>query len=488
MKKKFLLTVLALTMVSCGETSTSTPNTSTNTSGGGKEEISSPWWENKGNLKFDDNNKVIFEDIDIDLATVVNGEDIAALNNIINQFNAEHKGKITVSVTNIGQDTFEQTVSSQISTNTNAPDLIMSHQKGHMMFADNKLIQPFDEAMELSHIDISMNDYAEGLSKYTDLGYSGYTFGVPIDAQSNVVYYNKTLLEKYGGEIPTTRSELLALCKKVKEGENITPISWITNLDFFRNYVFGTAVIQNGGYFYNTSDYYTTWYNDTENRTAFKNAINSIREIVNLGYADYSLPESAATTRFVTSKALFFVGMPWNANSIFEAYGNNNGNISIETVQKDKIGATSIAHWFSMDETSENGNKIFGDSHFFAMSKTVKNIEKKAAILEFVKWFTQTGEVGAKWAEAGHITASTIIANDETYSSNQFVNNYINMFYPDINYFECPGNTPYYSDTFKNLAALWTTSESSNASNDESNIKSSQDQTNEAISFLKGDF
>ena len=125
MKKKFLLTVLALTMVSCGETSTSTPNTSTNTSGGGKEEISSPWWENKGNLKFDDNNKVIFEDIDIDLATVVNGEDIAALNNIINQFNAEHKGKITVSVTNIGQDTFEQTVSSQISTNTNAPDLIM---------------------------------------------------------------------------------------------------------------------------------------------------------------------------------------------------------------------------------------------------------------------------------------------------------------------------------------------------------------------------
>ena len=73
MKKKFLLTVLALTMVSCGETSTSTPNTSTNTSGGGKEEISSPWWESKGNLKFDDNNKVIFEDIDIDLATVVNG-------------------------------------------------------------------------------------------------------------------------------------------------------------------------------------------------------------------------------------------------------------------------------------------------------------------------------------------------------------------------------------------------------------------------------
>lgn len=356
------------------------------------------------------------------------------------------------------------------------------------MFADNKLIQPFDEAMELSHIDISMNDYAEGLSKYTDLGYSGYTFGVPIDAQSNVVYYNKTLLEKYGGEIPTTRSELLALCKKVKEGENITPISWITNLDFFRNYVFGTAVIQNGGYFYNTSDYYTTWYNDTENRTAFKNAINSIREIVNLGYADYSLPESAATTRFVTNKALFFVGMPWNANSIFEAYGTNNGNISIETVQKDKIGATSIAHWFSMDETSENGNKIFGDSHFFAMSKTVKNIEKKAAILEFIKWFTQTGEIGAKWAEAGHITASTIIANDEIYSSNQFVNNYINMFYPDINYFECPGNTPYYSDTFKNLAALWTTSESSNASNDESNIKSSQDQTNEAISFLKGDF
>lgn len=504
MKKfnKYILALFALTLSACGGNNNSTPATSVDnnssnqetsqttdsSSASGKDEIKNPWWETTGSLSFDANNKVEFEDVEFDLTTVVAGEDLASFREIITEFNNEYRGKINVTVNSIGQDTFENTVSSQISNNVNAPDLIMSHQKGHMTFKDNKLIQPFDEAMEKSGIEISMNDYADGLTQYTDLGQKGYTFGVPIDAQSNVVYYNKTLLNKYGGEIPANRSELFELCKKVKAGEGITPIAWVTNMDFFRLYVFGTAIAQNGGYFYNTDDYYTSWYNDETNRTAFKNAIKSIREVVNAGYAEYDLPEASATTRFVTNKALFFVGMPWNANSIFEAYSTNNGNISVESVMKDRIGATSIANWFALTDNTDDGNKIFGDSHFFAMSKTVKNIEKKAAILEFMKWYTQTGSIGAKWAEAGHITASTIIANDDEYASNYFVNNYINLFYPDINYFQCAGNTPFYEDTFNSLGALFTTAKAGTEANDESYIKQAQDAANEAIEFLKGGF
>lgn len=448
--------------------------------------IDNPWWSTTGSLEKGENGAVLFDDVDIALSTIVDGEDKTEFNELVAKFNTEYSGKIRVTVTNINQSTFDDTISSQISNNSNPPDLIMAHQKSLKSFADLHLLQPFDETFETSGIAISMNDFSNGLAEYAALGYEGYTFSVPIDAQSCVVYYNKQLLGKYGDELPSTRSELIDLCDRVAKGEGIVPIAWSTEDDFFSDYVFTTAILQNGGYLYG-ENYRADWYDNASNRTAFQNGIASVREFTTHQpkLATFGLGESSTLNSFLSNKALFFVSMPWYLNSLVEGYAKQNGNLSKDAVMDEYIGAASLENWFAMEEGSADGNIIFGDSHSFAMSRSVKNIEIKAAICEFMKWFTSNGEAGTQWAEAGHISASTVIHNDDSYTSSKIVNNYINKFYPDINHFQCSGVTPYYKDMFESLSSLFVDAKSGGASTDLDNIRTAQDRMNTKIDFIQ---
>lgn len=448
-------------------------------------EIENPWWTTNDDLELDSNGNVVYEEVEIDLTTVVTGADLSVLTTLIQQFNKEYNGKINVIINSIGEDSFEDSVSKQISQNDNAPDLIMSHQKGHMSFAVNKLIQPLNEAVTKSNVEINMADYAQLLSDYTDLGYEGYTFGVPVDAQSQVVYYNKQLLQEYNnGVLPQTRQELLDLCAKVKAGESFAPIAWSTSISFFQRYTFTTAVLQNGATLFN-DDFKVDWYSNEANRTSIENGIKSIRELVTKGYADYDIADSSASNKFVENRALFYIGLPWNANSLFSAYGSKNGGLTNDVVMAEYVGATSLSGWFALDESAECSNLIFGDSHFFAMSNTVKSLTKKCAILEFVKWFTQTPEVGAAWAEAGHMTASTLVASSDAYVSNSFVTNYINNFYPNIDYFVAVGNTPYYTDTFAQFRNIFVSSKGLSNANDAKSIQTAEKAVNMKIDLYE---
>lgn len=445
--------------------------------------IENPWWTTTGQLEKDSDGNVVFDNVDIAFTTIVDGADKAVLNEIISQFNTEYRGKIHVEVTVAHQGIFDETVASQISNNSNPPDLIMGHQKSYKSFTDMKLLQPFNEAIEQSGISISLDDYSSSLSQYASMGYDGYTFGVPIDAQSCVVYYNKSLLTKYGGELPTSHSALINLCKSVATAENITPIAMSTEDDFFTNYVFTTAIAQNGGVFYD-ENYRANWYSDETNRTAFENGIKSLRDLTSQSLATFGMGLSGALNQFLEGKALFYIACPWDLDSIISSVANKNG-ISVDLAKSQYVGVTSLSNWFAIDETSENGSKIFGDSHFFAMSKSVKNIETKAAICEFVKWFTSKASVGAEWAEAGHVSASTTILNSDEYQSNETVKNYVGNFYSDINSFECAGTTPYYKILFESLNTMFVNVKTGSASKDSDYIKAAQDSMNSLIDFAE---
>ena len=140
------------------------------------------------------------------------------------------------------------------------------------------------------------------------------------------------------------------------------------------------------------------------------------------------------------------------------------------------------------NETSENAKKIFGDSHMFAMTKSVKDINKKAAVCEFVKWFTQSADIGAQWAEAGHVTLSNTIANSTTYTQNKHVVNFIDNWYPNLGSFTTMGITPYYSTVGENLRTLLSESlllVSPKESDYLDLIKTKQNALNSKIDMLK---
>lgn len=414
------------------------------------------WWTTTGELNKDADGNIVFDDVVLNLSTIVSGVDKTPFGDIISRFNAEYRGKIYINPpAYLTGENFEKDVTMKVQQNANnAPDIIMMHQESIKLFLDYKIIQPYDLAMNETGVDIDLTAFAQGVNQYANAG-TEYQFGVPLDAASMVVYYNKDMLKEITGsdEAPQTRSALLSVCRQFKDkNSDKYPISWEVAGDFFCQYLMPTAVLQNGGYLYK-DDLKADWYDNTTQREIYLKAIQSVRSFIDSGYAKRGVHEMSGAADFINNKSIFYVTMPWYREDIISNYATTN-NISKDAAEE-KISGASVAGWFAMsDETSDNAKKIYGDSHMFAITKSVKDITKKAAICEFVKWFTTRTDIGAKWAEAGHITLSNTIANSTTYQENKTVVNFIDKWYPQLDSFTTIGLTPYYSTVGENLKTL----------------------------------
>lgn len=444
-----------------------------------------------GDLKKDENGNVIFDGVTIKLATVVAGDDKAAFEDLVARFNIKYDGKIYVESDSTSQGLYETQIANRISNNNNPPDLLMSHGKYHKNFADKNLIQSLNETMDLSGITIDFSQYSSGLSQYKNLGATdGSIYSVPADAQSVVVVYNKKIMNELGVEVPSTRAELLNVCAKFKEKYTSAPIAWADNDTTcnFSEYTFATAILQNGGTLVNSAGK-VDWFDDKDNLTAVKNAIAAYRELYDLGYASRNYGYSLGLNEFMQGKRLFFCTAPWFLKGLIKNYAAKEG-VSEDKLIEEYVGGTSLSGWFAMGENAgkSHGNYIYGDSHCFAMSARVTDINKKAAILEFIKWFTQTGSVAAKWAEAGHITSCTATIQSNEYKENKYASNYISKFYPDINGFNCLPVTTIAQTVVSNLNSLFagtvTVAGGYTDASDEAAIKNRQDAINNATDFF----
>lgn len=453
----------------------------------GNKVVTDKWWTDSGELSFSSSGEVKYPNITIKLATVVSGEDVATFGALIKKFNDQYKGKIAIDYETIGQTEFESNISNRIASNNNPPDLIMSHQKGHQYFVDNKLIQPFNkDLMQQAKAVIDMDDYSKGLSQYSSLGYKDELFSIPCDAQSMVVFYNKQLLSEIGKELPTTHEELLDVCQAFVDKKGTSPIAWpaANQNNHFYNYVFTTAIMQNGGQLYDNATKKANWTEET-NKKAFTDAIQSIRDLTDssgtVKYASFNdkTSDAASLQEFVQNKALFYVYFPWRIASLEETYKVAN---SLDDVS-DVIGTSSIAGWFAMDKTSDDANKIFVDSHFFAMSKLVSDVYKKAAILEFIKWFTQNIEVCKTWASTGHVTACKLVGNTEEYKNDVYCQRYINNFYPNIDNFISMGLTGHYNTVLSHVKKLGYETLSDPTANIENKLASIQKLFNDEVAM-----
>ncbi len=479
MKKK-LLSVLCVSMA----IATAVPLTACGgNSNGPTINEDGTWWQTTGELN-KDGDKIFFDDISLRLNTIVSGKDKAAFEQLIDEFNAEYMGQINIKSDSIGEGDFETTVTNNINLGSNvAPDIIMTHQRSLKSFINYKVIQPYDVAMNATGVNIDLTAFAAGVNQYSKAG-TEWQFGVPVDAASMVVYYNADLLDDYTQTVPTTRAEILKVCDDYKKATGKPAISWETSGDFFSKYLMPTAVLQNGGHLYK-EDLYGDWYDDPTQREVFKTAIQSVRSFITSGYAEKGVHENGGVGSFINNNAIFYVTMPWYRQELIKGYADQN-KITSEASEA-KLGGASVQGWFAVnDPDSDNAKKVYGDSHMFAISRKVTDINEKAAICEFVKWFTQRPEVGAKWAEAGHVTLSNTIANSAVYKENKSVVKFIDKWYPDIDGFTTMGVTPYYGDVSENLSSLLSKAIlKGDSSQDEELIRTAQQALNSQIDLLK---
>lgn len=416
--------------------------------------IDNPWWTDSGEITKDSNGNIVFDDVNIKLTSVICGYDQNGFETLIDQFNRKYNGQINITHQVYSQDVIDERVMQQIQNETNAPDLILTHQKTHAYLASNKIIQPMDAAYELAGIEVDKSDFLPNFADYCDLGYEGRMFTIPVDAQSMVIYYNKNLLSKYNAELPQTRAEFLQLCKTVQNGERASnsqfnAVTCGADYDFFRMYLLPTAVLQNGGELYG-GDGLVHW-TEGDNFTAFSNGVKAVKQLADEGLWDSTDSNESARAKFCKDNALFYISLPFDANTIFSAYASASGH-SVDVVKTQDIGGFSTAGLFSLDGAPESSkNKIFGDSHAFTMSKTVTDVTKKAAIAVFVNWFTTNVDVGIEWAKLGHTTASYTIRGNAAYNADSYVSEFSNMFYGDINNFVTAGKTPNYTLIFSDM-------------------------------------
>lgn len=461
--------LLALGLVACG----GKEETGANATGAVAEE---PAAAAEGDIAYDD--------LIIRLTTVVTGEDKGTLESLVQKFNREYKGKITVNLEAVGEASFEDTVAKQLANNNNPPDFIMSHQEGQKSLVDLGLLQPFDSIMELSGITFDAGEYANQLSQYANCG-TDQLYSVPSDAQSVMVLYNKDILAACGQEaLPKNHTEMVSLCQTAKD-KGYTPIAWSMSMEQFQSYLFVTALLQNGATLYNEETYYADWESNGENKQAFENALKSIRDLTAVSPATSSTADTLK--KFLNNEALFYVGLPWNMSSTLTAYINSNSaDLGIANINDlvSHIGGTSLSNWFALDETAAYADTIYGDAHFFAMTTAVTDVSKQAAICEFIRWFTQNVSVCAEWGETGHISLYNATTDSEEYQSNPYIGNYVTQFYPDIDKFQCTGSTPYFKYLRTYLGQVITAALSdSNTLSDEEILKTNQNKYNEQVDF-----
>ena len=443
-----LCLVCVLSFAACGPNNKPSGND-------GLPSIDNPWWNDVGTVEKDSNGKPIFHDVSIKLTSVVCGNDQNGFEALIDEFEAEYDNQITITHQVYNQLVIDETVRTQIQNETVAPDLILTHQKTHAQFAAEKLIQPMDAAYQLAGIEVDKSNFLPNFAEYCDLGYEGRMFTVPVDAQSMVVYYNKNILKKYNKELPSNRQEFIDLCKYIQKEEKKSNGQFqaitcgITDSEWPSMYLLPTAIVQNGGEFYG-SDGKVHW-DEGANLTAFQNGVKAIQGIANEGIWNFNESTEASRSRFCNDNALFYISLPFDANVIFSAYSQRSGH-SVETVKTQDIGGFSTSGLFAMDGAPEEAKtKIFGDSHAFMMSKTVEDVQKKAAIATFVNWFTSKVNVGIEWAKLGHTSASYLIRGDAAYNADSYVADFNNMFYTDVNNFVTAGKNKHYSLIFSDL-------------------------------------
>ncbi len=429
--------------------------------GAGEHNIDKEWWTTTGEI-VKDGDDVVFNNIEIKLATVVAGTDLAKFNTIVNRFNAEYLDRINIVPSSITEEEFNSQVAKQISNNANAPDLLMTHQKEFKSLADSKLIQPFNEAIEKSGIELDLDNYAAGLSKYSSLNFKDQQFTVPVDMHSEVVIYNKKLLGD--NALPTNHAELVALCKKIALEKNITPIAASTHSASFYRFVFNTAILQNGGSFFDASNYKADWAS-AANMPAYKAAIASIRELITENLMKKQQSTGDALAAFLGDKALFYFVEPWSVDSVLNAYSGD----------KNDIGGASMSKWFAADPTKDCADYIYGEV------PCVRCLTKE----EFVKWFSENTSAGVSWANAGHYSASKTLTENTSYAAENMVANYLTKFYPDIDDFQTMDISPYtyqYKSYLEQLYLAMITN--NNASNDEADIIAYQKKVNDEIATI----
>ena len=248
------------------------------------------------------------------------------------------------------------------------PEIIMGNPGLYVILIEEGYIMDLTGNEVIQELGLSAGDMG-------DVSYQGKWYAYPVDFKSWGVFYNTKIFEELGLEVPTTKTELLAICETLQEN-GITPwANWYADgasVDIEMRPVLWTKALANGD-----KDMFEKLMSGEKKVTDYPYFAEAL-EIWGERMGDWAAP-NATSNKQTDANEMFISGQ---AGMLYQGTWNIG---SIESL----IGGTDFEYGFFLCPTDDSGDPpVLGvqvDQSFMVNSKS-DNAEWGQKFLEF--WLT----------------------------------------------------------------------------------------------------
>lgn len=328
------------------------------------------------------------------------GGDGVRMKKLIEDFNAEHAGKIKIDATTLDWGTpFYAKVQTSAAVGQ-APD-VMTYHASRIPLAVSQGIMDEITADDWKAMGLGQGDYAD--ATWEAVSIDGKQYAVPLDTHPIVLYFNKDELEKAGvlGEDGKpkgldSREGFEATMKALKDSGVEFPLGSVTADGNFMFRTVYSLMCQDGGELMTDGEWLAG-----DNAAKLQDALGVLADWTKEGlqstYTDYP----ATVALFTSGKAAMMINGVWEVPTMTDL--NSQGKLF-------NWGAVELPVIFDKPCT-------YADSHTFAIPKNQgkeMSAEKRAAVLEVISWIDHHSLF---WATAGHIPAYKPVTDSAEYKA-----------------------------------------------------------------------
>ena len=396
------------------------------------------------------------EPIEISMWSIIGDPDKVVQEKLIKKFNEEYYGVIKLNCSYIGHfDYYYNMEATKEFEPTQLPDFYMMHTEKIIEYTNKEFFYPIDSIMEYTKTDIDFNNLYYNIDRSTK--YKGHRYGIPVDAHGFLTSFRQDIIKKNGlgfdnntRFIPESRAEYQSLLEGLRAKADAGEL-WIRDINkgadhswkkankdiFYPSYMQSadpdglSALYANGG----------SLMNETQDEARFDENDGFKAYLTDQvdRYNNKLMGDGVSSNMFGSGNTVMFSEGPWYVSHQYDAMYNNSelrrvGKGVTEEDATDPVYskpyiASRPLDWWTLPENmdSENAGKWYGNGYTYAIGRNVATLKKAAAVLEFVKWYTQGFNTDdeynlVEWCASGHIPAWKNVYESDEYQ-NELTNN-----------------------------------------------------------------
>ncbi|MGL5312639.1 MAG: ABC transporter substrate-binding protein [Peptostreptococcaceae bacterium] len=317
--------------------------------------------------------------VEITFWHAMNGAQEESLTKLTEKFMAQNENiKVTLQNQSSYSD-LQQKLTATAASPKDLPTLTQAYPDWMFNSINDGLVLELDEY--INHETIGFDNYddiLEGFRESTVI--NGKTYAIPFNKSTEVIWYNKTLLDELGLEAPTTLEELAQVSKTIKEEKGIAGAGF----DALSNYY--TTYITNEGEVFDSNFDVTS--------DASVDAVNYYLDGVKNGYFRIAGTDNYLSGPFANETVGMYIGS--NAGESFVTSGVGD---------KFEVGVAPFPAT----------NKIQQGTDLYVFSSA--SAEQRTAAFEYLKFLTNADNQ-LTWAkETGYVPARQSVIDSEEYKT-----------------------------------------------------------------------